>query len=204
MARTRSVTLRGFMTASITVVIAAALCLPIGAATQIVLVSQLDDRTPTQALVVLDPVRNWGQAGPVIKARAEHAAQLYRDGVASVILLPGTERSAQRSREVLLGQGVAAADIVAFETGADTVGSMRSVAEAMRGLDWSSATIVTDPAQAARVQATAGTLGLEAHLSPTDAGPGTALTAEYVGRETVALLRYYLVTRWTQEPVLHP
>ena len=39
--------------------------------------------------------------------------------------------------------------------------------------------------------------GIDAHLSPTDRGPGTALTSEYVGRETLALLRYHLLSRWS-------
>ena len=66
----------------------------------------------------------------------------------------------------------------------------------MRDLGWSAATVVTDPAHAARAQATASAYGIDAHLLLTDDGPGTAMTSEYVGRETLALLRYYAVTRW--------
>ena len=95
-----------------------------------------------------------------------------------------------------MSHGVPARDIVAFSTGVDTVGSLRVVAGVMRDLGWSAATVVTDPANAARAQATASAYGIDAHLSPTEEGPGTALTSEYVGRETLALLRYHLVTRW--------
>jgi hypothetical protein len=61
---------------------------------------------------------------------------------------------------------------------------------------------VTDPANAARADATATQFGIDAHMSPTKAGPGTALTSEYVGRETAALMRYYLLTRWGQPRII--
>lgn len=200
--RVRMTSARGFLTATATLAVALLLCVPIGAAAQVVLASQLDDRTPTQAMVVLDPVRNWGTAGPVVKARALHAAQLYREGVAPVVFLPGTQRSTDRARQVLIEAGVPDEDIVALASGADTVGSLRAVGEVMRGLGWSAATVVTDPAHAARTQATAGVLGLDAHVSPTEAGSGTALTSEYVGREVIALLRFHLLSRWTLPTVI--
>lgn len=185
-----------------TVAVAIALLLPIGAAVQIVLVSQIDDRSRTQAIVVLDPARYWGDPAPVLRARVDHAADLYAEGVAPVVVLTGPQRNQAVARAELQSRGVPESDIVAFATGADTVGSLQVVARVMRDLDWSSATVVTDPAHAARAQATAGALGIDAHLSPTENGPGTALTSEYVGRETLALLRYYLVTRTTISPVV--
>jgi hypothetical protein len=63
--------------------------------------------------------------------------------------------------------------------------------------------VVTDPAQAARAASTALTLGIDAHLSPVTEGPGTALTSENVGRETLALMRFYGMTRWALPQVIH-
>lgn len=190
-------TMRGVATAGVTVLIGILLLLPAGAAVQVVLSAQLDDRTSTQAIVVLDPARYWGDATPVLQARLQHAAMLYREGVAPVVIVTGPRRDAARERYALMSHGVPARDIVAFDTGVDTVGSLRIVAGVMRDLGWSSATVVTDPAHAARAQTTAAALGIDAHLSPTEKGPGTALTSEYVGRETLALLRYHLMTRWS-------
>lgn len=189
-------TARGVATASFTLLGALLLLLPIGAVLQIVLSAQLDDRSQTQAIVVLDPARYWGDPTPVLRARLEHAAALYREGVAPVIVVTGPRRSAAFERFQLMSHGVPPRDIVAFDTGVDTVGSLRVVAGVMRDLGWSAATVVTDPAHAARAQATASAYGIDAHLSPTEDGPGTAMTSEYVGRETLALLRYYAVTRW--------
>lgn len=189
-------TARGVATASLTLLGALLLLLPVGAVLQIMLSSQLDDRSQTQAIVVLDPARYWGDSTPVLRARLEHAASLYREGVAPVIVVTGPRRTAAFERFQLMSHGVPSRDIVAFSTGVDTVGALRVVAGVMRDLGWSAATVVTDPAHAARAQATASAYGIDAHLSPTEDGPGTAMTSEYVGRETLALLRYYAVTRW--------
>lgn len=194
--------MRGVGTATVTLAVALALLLPIGAVLQIVLAAQMDDRSATQSIVVLDPARYWGDPTPVMQARLSHAADLYLAGVAPVIVLTGPARTAMQDRRALMRAGVPAEDIVSFSTGTDTVGALEVVAGVMRDLGWSAATIVTDPAHAARAQATASTLGIDAHLSPTEKGAGTALTSEYVGRETVALLRYYLLTRWSLPEII--
>lgn len=196
-------TVRGVGTATVTLAVAVALLLPIGAVLQIVLSGQIDDRTTTQAIVVLDSAHYWGDPAPVLEARIAHAADLYRSGVAPVVVLTGPARSAELARATLIADGVPSRDVVSFPTGSDTVGTLEIVAGVMRDLGWSAATVVTDPAQAARAQATASALGVDAHLSPTEQGPGSALTSEYVGRETVALLRHYLVTRWSLPQIIH-
>ncbi len=195
---------RGLLAAASTVLVCLALLLPIGAVCQIVLTSQLDDRSATSAIVVLDPARYWGDPAPVLSARLEHAAALYAAGTAPVIVVTGPARIAKAARAALVASGVPAADVVAFTTGADTVGALQVVATIMRDLRWESATLVTDPPHAARAQATAAGFGIDAHLSPTESGPGTALTSEYVGRETAALLRFYLLTRWEQPQIIEP
>jgi uncharacterized SAM-binding protein YcdF (DUF218 family) len=195
-------TVRGMAAASVTVVFALVLLLPVGAVIQIVLSSQLDDRSQTQAIIVLDPARYWGDATPVLEARLSHAAELYRAGIAPVVIVTGPSRTAAAERYALMAHGVPARDIVAFDTGVDTVGSLQVVAGVMRDLGWSAATVVTDPAHAARAQATASALGIDAHMSPTHTGAGTGLTSEYVGRETLALLRFYAITRWSVPQVI--
>lgn len=189
---------RGVMTALITVLVALLLLIPVGAVLQIVLTAQFDDRTPTQAIVVMDPTRVWGNDPEVLASRTDHAAELYRSGVAPVVMLTGQARTASVERELLIVHGVPAQDIVSFTTTMDTLGSLQMVAAVMSDLGWSSATIVTDPPNAARAAAIASGFGIDAHLSPAESGPGSAMTSDYVGRETAALMRYYLISRWTQ------
>lgn len=193
---------RGILTALVTIVAVLLLLIPIGIVVQIVLTSQFDDRTRTQAIVVLDPGRVWADHQDIATARLDHAAELYGQKVAPAILLIGKDRETASEKAYLVSKGVPAEDVVGFTAGGDTVGALRVMATVMKDLQWSSITIVTDPANAARADATASAYGIDAHLSPTKTGPGTALTSDYVGRETAALLRYYLVTRWTQPQIL--
>ncbi len=180
----------------VTIAIAALLILPVGAVAQIVLTSQFDDRTQTQAIVVLDAGRYWGDPREVRHARWEHAADLYREGVAPVIVLTGRQRAADSARNFLAERGVPEQDVVIFPSTVDTVGSLRVLASVMSDLGWQSATLVTDRPHAARAGAIATQFGIDAHLSPTERGPATSLSSEVVGTETAALLRYYLLQRW--------
>lgn len=193
---------RGIVTALVTIVAVLLLLIPIGIVVQIVLTSQFDDRTQTQAIVVLDPGRVWADHQEIAAARLDHAAELYGLKVAPAIILIGRDKDTVSEKKYLVAKGVPADDIVGFTAGGDTVGALHVMASVMKDLAWSSITIVTDPANAARADATATAYGIDAHLSPTKSGPGTALTSDYVGRETAALLRYYLVTRWTQPQIL--
>ena len=197
-------TRRGFATGFIAILVGLVLLMVVGAVCQIVLTAQLDDRSPTQAIVVLDPARYWGDPAPVLEARLDHAAGLYLQGTARVIVLTGPPRFETASRARLVAAGVPTEGVVAFATGADTVGTLAVVASVMRDLGWESATLITDPAQAARAQATAAGFGIDAHVSPARSGPGASMTSEYVARETAALLRFYLVNRWSQSSIITP
>jgi uncharacterized SAM-binding protein YcdF (DUF218 family) len=180
----------------LTIVMITALLLPVGAVLQVVLTAQFDDRSQTQAIVVLDSARYWGDPRAVREARWEHAAELYGQGVAPVVVLTGPRRASVAARDFLVDRGVPDEDVVVFPTTPDTVGSLRTIGHAMHDLGWQSATLVTDRPHAARAGSIATGLGIDAHLSPTHTGPGTALTSEYVGWETAALLRHYARSLW--------
>ena len=193
---------RGLLTAGATLAAAFLMLLPVGVALQVVLTGQFDDRSPTQAIVVLNSTRVWGDPVPVLRGRLNHAAELYRQGVAPVVVLTGPARQAEAARQQLMAMGIPGDDVVSFVTGQDTTGSLEVIAHVMRDLSWSSATVVTDPAQAARAATTASTLGIDAHMSPVHGTAGSALTSETVGRETLALLRFYGMTRWALPQII--
>ena len=193
---------RAASTVVLTLIFVLVLLIPVGATVQVVVASQLDDRSATQAIVVLDPGRVWGDPEATRAARIDHAAALYRDGVAPVVVVTGPPRTHEPTRQALRLRGVPAEDVVTFDAGADTVGPLSVVASVMRDLGWVSATIVTDPAHAARVHTTASGLGIDAHISPTDHGSNVSLTSDYVGREVAALLRHHALTRWTLPTII--
>lgn len=177
--------------------------IPVGATVQVVVASQFDDRTPSQAIVMLDPGHVWGDPQATRGARIEHAAELYREGIAPVVIVTGPPRTHAATERALQMRGVPAADVISFDSGADTVGPLAVVASVMRDLSWKSATVVTDPAHTARVQATASALGIDAHVSPTELGSNVSLTSDYVGREVAALLRHHAWTRWSLPTIVH-
>jgi uncharacterized SAM-binding protein YcdF (DUF218 family) len=188
----------------LTVGISLLLLIPIAAAAQIVLTSQIDDRTATQAIVVMDPAGAWGNQKEAKAERLKHAAELYGAGVAPVVMITGPERAYEKSAAELEKLGVDPRDVIYQPTGTDTVGTLAIVATLMSDLGWSSATIVTDPAHSARSQVTAGKYGIDAHMSPAVLDGATSLTSEYVAREAVGLVRHYLYTQWQLPDILPP
>lgn len=179
------------------IAIVGVLCVPLGAALTIVATAQQDDRVPSQAIVVLDSSQTWAATSTDEEARLRHAIDLHDAGVAPVIMTVGPKHQAESAREWLLDHGVDGRDVLAVPTSQDTIGSLSVVAAVMNDLGWSSATIVTDPAHEARAKAVADLVGIDAHGSGAKSPNGPGLTGEYVMRETAALLRLHLVSRWS-------
>lgn len=182
--------------------------LPLIGATVVVLTARTDDRTPTDAVVVLGAAQFWGKPSPVLEARLTHAAALYDDGVAPRIITVGGNQpgdittEAQAGRDWLVDAGVPRVRITPVPTGSDTLTSLTAVAEKMAQKGWTSATIVTDPAHEARSLAMARALGIDAHGSPTQDGAGSSLTLDYVARETAGLLWFWTIERWSVEQLV--
>lgn len=174
-----------------TAAIALLIMVPLGAVLQIVLTAPFDDRTRTQAIVVLDGGPQWGDREEIRASRWQHAADLYREGVAPVIVLTGRHRSQEIVRATFEKLGVPADDVVLVQTTPDTVGSLRGAGRLMRDLGWQSLTLVTDRPRAARASAIVRDFGLDAHLSSPSTGPDSVLSGEVVGSEALALLRHY-------------
>ena len=157
-----------------------------------------DDRTTTDAIVVLGAAQYQGAPSPVLANRLAHAHELVDAGVSDTIITVGGFRpgdvtsEAQAGKEELVADGLLRKQVIAIPFGANTAASMDAVASiaASQGID--SITIVTDPAHSARAHALATELGLEAHVSSTQDGPGTAITSEYLLRESAGLIGVWL------------
>ncbi len=186
----------------LTVGISLLLLIPIGAAAQIVLTAQIEDESQTQVIVIMDPTGAWNNQRAAKNERLERASELYKAGVAPVIMVTGPQRAFEKSQAELEKLGVAANDVIYQPTGTDTLGSLAVVATLLGDLGWNSATIVTDPAHSARAQVTAGKYGIDAHMSPSSGAGAPSLTSEYVAREVIALVRYYLYNQWQVPKIL--
>ncbi|TAK69065.1 MAG: YdcF family protein [Actinomycetota bacterium] len=192
----------------IVAVVAVAVAVVAAATYSVIWTARQDDRGRTDLIVVLGASQYWGDPSPVFANRLEHAAELYAAGVAGRIVTVGGKQEgdvtteAQAGRSYLVGHGVPAAAVEAIATGRDTWESVQALAARMADRGWRSATIVSDPAHVARAAAMASALGIEARTSPTQSGAGSATTADYVLRETAGLLGFWLVQRWSVDPVV--
>lgn len=159
-----------------------------------------DDRTPTDAIVVLGASQFDGRPSSVLEARLEHAKTLFEEGVAPVVVTAGGGRPGDRFTEAQAGadyleeRGVL--DVVAVGEGSNTLQSLEAVARLFDERGWSSATVVTDPWHSLRSRTMARDVGIDARTSPTRAGPSVrtrGTQVRYILRETGALLYYRLL-----------
>jgi uncharacterized SAM-binding protein YcdF (DUF218 family) len=162
-------------------------------------VAREDDHPRSDAIVVLGASQYNGTPSPVFAARLDHAAALFKAGVAPRIVtvggkLPGDNfTEAESGARYLAAHGVPRADVVAVQTGDDTLRSMRAVDKQFRQRRWTTAVLVTDPWHCFRARMMARDLGIHADTSPERTGPAVAsrgVEARYIARETEATIYY--------------
>ncbi|MGH3827899.1 MAG: YdcF family protein [Pseudonocardiaceae bacterium] len=164
-------------------------------------VARVDDRAKADVVVVLGAAQYNGTPSAVLGSRLDHAARLWRDGVAPVIVTVGGRRpgdtytEAEAGRNYLTRYGIPAAAVVSIGQGRDTLESLRAVARRAATAGWHTAVIVSDPWHSLRARTMADDLGLATWTSPTRSGPIVAtrtIQARYILRESAALLDYRL------------
>jgi uncharacterized SAM-binding protein YcdF (DUF218 family) len=158
-----------------------------------------DDRRRSDVIVVLGASQFDGRPSSVFTARLVHARDLYRDDVAPRVVTVGGNRAGDRFTEAAAGKrwlsenGVPAEDVVAVETGSDTLTSLTAVADRMQQDGWTTAVVVTDPWHALRAGTMADDSGMDAVTSPTRRGPAVRtrqVELRYILRESAAYLYY--------------
>jgi uncharacterized SAM-binding protein YcdF (DUF218 family) len=168
-------------------------------------VARADDRDSADVVVVLGAAQYDGTPSAVLGSRLDHAARLWRDGVAPVIVTVGGRRAgdtyteAEAGRNYLMSYGIPQAAVVPIGAGRDTLESLRAVARRAGPAGWHTAVIVSDPWHSLRARTMADDLGLAAWTSPTRSGPivqTRTIQARYIIRESAALLHY----RFTHAP----
>lgn len=168
-------------------------------------VARVDDRDSADVVVVLGAAQYDGTPSAVLSSRLDHAARLWRDGVAPVIVTVGGRRAgdtyteAEAGRNYLMSYGIPQTAVVSIGEGRDTLESLRAVARRAGAAGWNTAVIVSDPWHSLRARTMADDLGLAAWTSPTRSGPivqTRTIQARYIVRESAALLHY----RFTHAP----
>ncbi len=168
---------------------------------RVAIIGDRDERATADAIVVLGAAQYDGDPSPVFRARLDHAAELYRAGVAPRIVTIGGGQAGdattegQAGAEYLAASGIDRRALTAVGEGADTLASLRAGAPVLAGHGWSSVVLVTDPAHAARSALMARELGWKVQTSPVREGPAVRddVRVDYLLRETLGVL-YYRVT----------
>jgi len=134
--------------------------------------STREEAQPADVIVVLGAAEYRGRPSPVLKARLDHALDLYNRGLAPRILTTGgaggdpvyTEGGVGRS--YLMSKGVPSEAIIVESEGATTVESTAMAGEIMRRMGLHSAIVVSDGYHIYRVKRMLQFRGLKVYGSP--------------------------------------
>lgn len=164
-------------------------------ALQVFWASRRDEAAQADAIVVFGAAQYNGSPSPVFRARLDHAARLYDDGIASTIWVTGgsgvageeTEASVA-SRYLIREHGVDADDVRLEVQGKDSWNQLAAVARILRREGATDVVLVSDAFHNARIKAIAEELGLDPKASATATSPISGRKeAEYLMRETGAM-----------------
>ena len=99
----------------------------------VIAVSRMDRARPSQAIIVLGAAQYGGRPSPVLRARLDHAIELWQAGMAPRLILTGgvgrgdTTSEAAVGRRYALRKGVPDAAILVEDRGRTTIESMHAV-----------------------------------------------------------------------------
>lgn len=139
--------------------------------------SSRDEARPAQAIVVLGAAQYAGKPSPVLRARLDHALDLWNRHLASLLILTGGTGSGDTTSEAAVGRkyakrhGVPDSAILVENEGRTTSESMRAVAGMLEVRGLQSALLVSDPFHMLRLRILARRFGFIPYTSPTRTSP---------------------------------
>ncbi len=146
----------------------------------VLITSRQDQRQPVDAIVVLGAAQYNGKPSPVLRARLDHAVELYKEGLAPAVVVTGGIGEGDRvseatvGRQYLIQHSVPAAAVVVRPEGRSTQASIRSVEQWAKAHDVKRVLLVSDPFHMLRLRLEAGHTSLQAFTSPTRSSPISA------------------------------
>jgi len=139
--------------------------------------SSRDEARPAQAIVVLGAAQYAGKPSPVLRARLDHALDLWNRHLASLMILTGGTGEGDTTSEAAVGRtyvrkrGVPDSAIVEENAGRTTSESMRAVAGMLEVRGLQTALLVSDPFHMLRLRILARRFGFTPYTSPTKTSP---------------------------------
>jgi uncharacterized SAM-binding protein YcdF (DUF218 family) len=161
----------------LTIVTVIVFSLWIVSATAVLIWSSRDEARPAQAIVVLGAAQYSGKPSPVLRARLDHALDLWNRHLASLLILTGGTGSGDTTSEAAVGRtyarkrGVPDSAILVENEGRTTSESMRAVAGMLEVRGLQTALLVSDPFHMLRLRILARRFGFTPYTSPTQTSP---------------------------------
>ena len=156
--------------------------------------SHQDDARRAQAIIVLGAAQFDGRPSAVLSARLDHAANLYKRGLAPLIVVTGGKQTGDRFTEAeasanyLADHGVPGGAIERETTSTNSYDELAAAARFLHQRGINEVVLVSDPFHAYRINAIAHDVGLNAYVSPTPTSPVHGIdNAQALLRETVAV-----------------
>lgn len=156
------------------------------------------------AIVVLGAAQYAGRPSPVLRARVDHALELWREQVAPLLVFTGgvgkrdTTSEAAVSASYAMRRGVPENAMLLEAHGRTTSESITSVAQTLRARQQTSVVLVSDPFHMFRLWILARRHGLKAVTSPTRTSPiwaSVPVSAGYIFSESLKAPVAFLVER---------
>lgn len=163
-------------------------------ATSVMIWGARDKARESDAIVVLGAAQYVGRPSPVLRARLDHALDLWQRGLAPTLIFTGgmgvgdTTSEAAVSRNYALQHGVPDTAILMENEGRTTRESLAAVSAIMHGRQMRTAILVSDPFHMLRLRILSSQYGVDAYTSPTKTSPISANKAQalaYVLSESV-------------------
>ncbi|PYP86647.1 MAG: YdcF family protein [Candidatus Angelobacter sp. Gp1-AA117] len=134
--------------------------------------SSQDESRPADAIVVFGAAEYVGKPSPVYRARLDHAADLYRKGLAPIVITTGgagadphfTEGGV--GREYLKSQGIPDDHLIAETQSPDTAESARRISTIMRTNHMKTCLAVSDAYHIFRIKQMLAREGMTAYGAP--------------------------------------
>lgn len=171
-----------------------------GTAIRIIRDSHKQELQQSNAIVVFGAAEYAGKPSPVLRARLDHALQLFQKGVAPVIITTGGSGADPDyseggvGKDYLLKRGVPEKNLIAETQGSDTAHSAERVAVILRTNHMNSCVAVSDQYHVFRIRQILEREGILTHVAPRpDSRPrGVWQRALAVLRESTSYLLWRL------------
>jgi uncharacterized SAM-binding protein YcdF (DUF218 family) len=143
----------------------------------VLLWSTLDQARPAESIVVLGAAQYDGHPSPVLRARLDHAVELWDRHMARVVILTGGTGPGDTTSEAAVGRGYVRKhgipdDAILLENeGRTTRESMLAVAGMLNGRGLKTVILVSDPFHMLRLWILSRRFGLIPYMSPTRTSP---------------------------------